>query len=716
MDNRRVMKAYRDRSGQYQTSGGLFSRVKRYFSGSAAPDPQIRTVSAATAPKRNATAHEPAALHSNTLLADLSRSILSTSVVPAADSGDSNRILSTFFQEKGGKPLTDVEYEGVMSLLERSKASITLPLPDLTPKKPEALEASNRANTNARNANTTNNALNAIGHSNPNNTMNQANVTVGPYSQTKLRNSSMYLNNSSFAVSDYKPQYHTFNESSSRANMSMKRVYQFSGLPSPYRTRIKAPNLAARKLRRVTPVISRPEAMDAAANKTANASTNTADNKTANNTLDAQSSFRPKSKTANALLSVLDGKNESGAEIDIQLETGEEDTRRPLHNPYFRPKRRQITRHPVTSMTAADISSTILHNKAEEIKPADSKGASLFENLDGGKEVKNSEEETKKPEKSEKIELIEKAEYGKEPGSGKASNSFSFGTKATSPAKPPAFGFSAGALEQNDVPKSTFTFKPAEKSNAGATSPEKSSGFTFSAPKTVEKEKPAEKQPDKPIAFGFGNGSAADNKTSQSLFGAAETLNKPMFGAAKGDSSSDASSGSAPAPAKTFSFGTKQTLKPFSFGEKAETKETQPESSSAAAKPVILFGETKSTKPVIFGQNSGQTTKPVMFGQNSGQSTQPAPSSAPKFSFGTQSNGTGFKFGADNGARAAESTNPSDAKPAFSFGANGVSAKARESNGAGNYALAEFTFPEITRIQGTVDEKKVKSYEGLFKF
>lgn len=751
MDNRRVMKAYRDRSGQYQLSGGLFSRVKRYFSGSAAPDLQIQPLSSGKDPKRSATSHEHVPLHSNTLLADVSRSILSTSVLPATDSEDSNRILSTFFQEKGGKPLTDVEYEGVMSLLERSKASITLPLPDLTPRKNSIAASSLNVNKpninnnqNSRDDNDnenkgikTNNSINPVGGLNLNSntsTNGHPNHTFGPYSQTKLRNSSMYLNNSSFAASDYKPQYHTFNESSSRANLPMKRVYQFSGLPSPYRTRIKAPNLAARKLRRITPMVGNSDGSvsNKAANTTinttgANTSTNLGAN-TANTTsskIVETESFRPKSKAANALLSVLDGNSESNGnqDIDIQLEVvEEEETRRPLHNPYFRPKRRQITRHPVTSLTAADISSTILHNKAEEMKPPmNSKSTSLFENID--ESVKVPEEEKKKSTTltTENLEVkdLEKPE--------KPTNTFSFGTKASSLSIKPTFGFSSGVSDdKDDVPKSTFTFKATEKGdNSGTKSPEKGSGFTFSAPKAAEKEV-TEKKSETPIVFGFGVGSNTEAK-------AVETLQKSLFSGEKTANTAPSTTDSTAATtASTFSFGG-QTLKPFSFGDSKKTEPSSFNFGKVPEKQLILFGESKQLEPVSFG---AQNASP--------QSNTNGANATPKFSFGKQANGTGFSFGKNNAAVAsidqattfgstaptapAESTASKTSKAstasntssgtAFSFGsANGVSGdKVSGSNVGKSIAVPEFTFPEIKRLQAEVDENKVKSYESLYKF
>lgn len=330
MDNRRVAKAYRDRSSKvkvlpYPTRGGLFSSVKRYLSRSAS-----QTMSQESTPQpaqpSNTTFTKPEQSFA------LPESLVTANSTIVQGSEDSNRVLSTFFHEKGNAPLSQVEYEGVISLLERSKASITLPLPELTPEKPPVRSVSRLHN---------------------------GNNTFAQYSQSVLRNSSMHdPNSSSFLAPDYKPTYHTFNESS-RNGTSLKRVYQFSGLPSPYRTRIKAPNLAARKARRV-------------------ASTQTplaANSEVSNSTFDLVSA-KPRSKAATSLLSILD-RNEKDA-----LATSSMPESRPLHNAYFKGKSlaaKASSNSKQTTMNAEDISKTMAFNKAEELGADKTSSNSLFD-------------------------------------------------------------------------------------------------------------------------------------------------------------------------------------------------------------------------------------------------------------------------------------------------------------------------------------------------
>lgn len=321
MDNRRVLKAYRNRAKEnvlpYPSRSGLFSRVKRYFSGSSIPNEQQ---------------HEQT--RRPTLMADAvsnrSAFILPESSTPANNTlleadQSTNRVLSSFFQEKGDRPLSQIEYEGVMSLLEKSKASITLPIPESTPEKQQPPEA------DVSNVSTI-----------------QHNHTFAPYSQNMLRNTSMYEGNAtSFVTPDYKPIYHTFADTS-RGNIAVKRVYQFSGLPSPYRTRIKAPNMAARRARRLESL-----------NQTSTNVTSTPSISAVDTT-----STRVMSNTANSLLSILDG-----AEPHPEMESAE--VSRPLHNPYAKNKKRTASveaRAPKrAALGADDIAKTVSFNKAEEV-------------------------------------------------------------------------------------------------------------------------------------------------------------------------------------------------------------------------------------------------------------------------------------------------------------------------------------------------------------
>lgn len=320
MDNRRVMKAYRDRVKEkvlpYPSRAGLFSRVKRYFSGSAIPNNRQHEQT-----RRPTQVAETAANKSGYILPESSTPANNTMIADQS----TNRVLSSFFQEKGDQPLSQIEYEGVMSLLEKSKASITLPLPDSPSEKKKTSGADVSSSSTV-----------------------QHNHTFAPYSQTTLRNTSMYEGNStSFATPDYKPVYHTFSDNS-RANVSVKRVYQFSGLPSPYRTRIKAPNMVSRKARRIDTVAQ------SGSNSTLLPSNQTVDS----------TSTKVMSNTANSLLSILGGN-------DANEKEQSQEVYRPLHNPYATNKRRfnveeeRVTKKPV--LGADDITKTVSYNKSEDL-------------------------------------------------------------------------------------------------------------------------------------------------------------------------------------------------------------------------------------------------------------------------------------------------------------------------------------------------------------
>lgn len=697
------MKVYRDRSGRTPSSDGLFSRVKRYFSGPQPQPPPPQTTTLGPPKKRNITSISVPS-HSNTLLADLSKSILvsgGTRTVP--DSEDSNRILSEFFHEKGGKPLSDIEYEGVMSLLDRSKASITLPLPDLNASKPETdPKATTKENGDA---NVSRRALNAsVLHNN----------TFAPYSQTKLRNTSMYLNNSSFTASEYKPVYHTFNEStSSRANMSMKRVYHFSGLPSPYQTRIKTPNFTARKLRRITPLGNETEV-----STVPSANTTVAESS-------AASCFRPKSKTANALLSILDNDSKASVETpDEQSVNKETEKGKPLHNPYFRPKRRPVLRPAAPVLTANDISKTVLHSKAERHEtPAEENGLKLFKNV----EMSDAND-------AEKMDVVVEEKQQSEPKRDcteqKHTSTFSFETKlpvesqkksSTSVAK---FSFPPKDLENT---KSAFTFSKAgedsattktvgtESSNNLEESSKESSvkGFGFTLPSLKPKDSSSSQSG--PL-FGFsqsqnigdvhssgtaqfslsssGSGTVfeppKEGKTSV-LFGS----NGPLFGASKpklDTTGSDASE------------ETKELLFKSSSNGGSIGKQNDVEANKQVTD--LRFGA-----PFALAKPAEEARAPFSFGA--------APVSAPSFSFGQTNNkifapeteerseekSTGLFLGTKSAGDKSK-----DSKP-FSFGNGHAPALA---NGA--VAPQEFEFPEVVPRTVDLNSERVKQYESLFEF
>lgn len=342
MDNRRVLKSHRQRSyGKILPSpvrGGLLSKVKRYLSGSALDfaSPQNKRPTPSR-PLANASVIRNVSLAPELLLTPANNSMIDPDQ-------STNRVLSSFFQEKGDQPLTAIEYEGVMSLLEKSKANITLQHPDDT-------IADNNGDDKHNNS------------------------SLAPFTQKILRNTSMVDPNlSSSTAPDFEPVYHTFSENS-RANTSMKRVYQFSGLPSPYKTRIRVPNVAARKVRRVTGL---PESQVLPKM--------------------VPGDFKPRSATANSLLTVLSG--------NLDLQKGDP---RPLYNSYSRTKRNAQISDELTfekksdNMGASDIAKTISHSSMSEsaLKTKKNNGFGLDEISDRetGKD-KNAAEE-KGPQKTE---------------------------------------------------------------------------------------------------------------------------------------------------------------------------------------------------------------------------------------------------------------------------------------------------------------------------
>lgn len=117
----------------------------------------------------------------------------------------SNAKLAEFFREKGDEPLSEVEYEGVLSLMKKSKSVISTP-------------RSKRKNS--------------------------INEELNPKTRM-LRSSKSSTSGTPFKTPSFKPKYE---ESSTLANTSMRsltsstssrrRVFDYSQLPSPYRTTV----------------------------------------------------------------------------------------------------------------------------------------------------------------------------------------------------------------------------------------------------------------------------------------------------------------------------------------------------------------------------------------------------------------------------------------------------------------------------------------------
>lgn len=619
-----------------------------------------------------------------------------------------NRILSSFFQEKGDRPLTQIEYEGVMSLLEKSKASITLPLPE-SPKKP---------------ANTEDDTTVDI----------RKNQTFAPYSQKVLRNTSMYdANSTTLATPDYKPVYHTFTDTSV-GNVSVKRVYQFSGLPSPYRTRIKAPNLSARKAKRLSST--------SAANRTV-AEVETQDS----------GIKKPLSNTANSLLSILEGGQPEQASNLTSTSNS-----KPLHNPFARNKRRTpISLEPLDKRAAIlganDITKTVLHSKVEELddkKATDTKDEPTRLFNFGESKTKEEAEEPKELLFGNSKEIATEKSLSSEKKSGangEAAKPLFFDT--TLPKN--RFGFGEKKIDASDVPStSTFNFgpKPASGSPAVAgfgngtneTFPfgakdrlgsenSKTAGsankFGFGAKNdtdtlakhslpTFDKKASEEKytQP-KPLLFKFGASSKPNASTQPAKaapefkFDSKTDAPKPAFsfGAIKPKEKSEA-----PKPAFSFSYSKSEDKPAFSFGDfKSDDK------------PAFSFGNSKpEDKPAfIFGKSKPDDKHSFSFG-NSKSEDKPAEPKAPLFSFGKLE--AKFTFGkpAILDVKSEKSNTETEIEDEISESKQPPSSNgATFSNGNGAHSEVtggQFEFPPVKVENVELDRKNVEEYKSLFQF
>ncbi|KAK6455068.1 uncharacterized protein RJT20DRAFT_136229 [Scheffersomyces xylosifermentans] len=336
MDNRKVYKSYRNklRSISSTNTRGILSKVKEYFNTSNNNSNEDSTPKHAS--EQPSTSNTPVAT-------PLDLSSLS------GEGQNANNILSSFFREKGDRPLTDVEYEGVMSLMAKSKSN--------TPIKRLKLNDTSHFDQTDRTI-----ALDRsyIPPTQP--TIDDSMVFATPSAQKTLkkRNASTMHDQSSFiGTPDYTPAYHTFNDSfANRSVPSVKRVYQFSGLPSPYRTRIRATSASIRKVSK-------------SGTKPKQDISTTFDHiprtKYSNNN-------RPRSEAASTLLSILDGNNTT---LSTEDKPPQNDLKR-FANPYSslpsikRVKKVEENAEPAgkPSITAKDIANTIAYDKSKELPVA----------------------------------------------------------------------------------------------------------------------------------------------------------------------------------------------------------------------------------------------------------------------------------------------------------------------------------------------------------
>lgn len=370
MDNRRVFRSYRDKvkdaaSPYARPSNGLFSKMKLFLTGASLWSSNANT--AGNIEHNNTTAMEFDQNESSSKpfsFPEPDTTIFKTPMKSTTGAKAPNQVLSSFFQEKGDKPLTDVEYEGVFSLLAKSKSAVNTPNNSVVYRGDTSKQIESGADSTE------------IGHKEADTSafkFSGSKLFVTPYSQKTLKN--INSNDDVLSTPEYKPVYHAINENSNSKNVpSVKRVYQFSGLPSPYRTRIRAPSLSSKQKIATKNTSSISKSPSAPPNE----------------------SSRPISNAANSLLKILDDNTTLEHEDDTENTSKNKiDNIQQFSNPYHRPlstkkPRSQSSNKSQSSinsstplkkkkgnlLSADDINRTISYDKSEEL-PQDKTGSKV---------------------------------------------------------------------------------------------------------------------------------------------------------------------------------------------------------------------------------------------------------------------------------------------------------------------------------------------------
>lgn len=364
MDNRRVFRSYKDKMKDSTTpysrpNNGLFSKMKLFLTGASLwSNHETTSYSEQTSDntmrmyidkgEKDASSVKPFSFP------EPDTTIFKTPLKSTYNQRAPNQVLSSFFQEKGDKPLTDIEYEGVVSLLSKSKSASNTPNNSVVYRGDSASRHSGSIadSTDLGNKDADTSAFKSSA----------SNLFATPYSQRTLKNTSS--NDHVLSTPEYKPVYHTINENFNSKNVpSVKRVYQFSGLPSPYRTRIRAPSLSAKPkapAKKSPSITKSPSAQKVTSKSMSNA--------------------------ANSLLNILDG-NTQTEDVEMKdVSSNKSDMIEQFSNPYHRPhsvkkSRSQdnnksklsinastpIRQKKSTLLTADDINKTISFDKSEDL-------------------------------------------------------------------------------------------------------------------------------------------------------------------------------------------------------------------------------------------------------------------------------------------------------------------------------------------------------------
>lgn len=319
-----------------------------------------------------------------------------------------NVLLSEFFQQKGDKPLTPVEYQGVMSLLSQSQKK-----PNNGVMSPLMPGSFTRFDSPMKSPSRNIHSL----------------VKATPAGKTPFKSvgvDAVKSNPSVFTTPEYKPLYPAISANNSiRKSGSVKRVYQFSGLPSPYKTKIKAPALGSAKRHHTSLELTMERS--------------------------TRDSSKSMTKAASTLLSVLDDTKKNS------------DYLQQFSNPYMG---KSIAKKSQT-MTADVINSTIMFDQSTELPDTASNNSSVT--TPAGDTASAANTETKTDPVAKPVFAASKLAENKDP-------------------QPKIFGFSDSAVTASEQSTSSETTNGSANGVAKPTETFASkTTFSFNAPATQSK-------------------------------------------------------------------------------------------------------------------------------------------------------------------------------------------------------------------------------------
>ncbi|KAG5418433.1 hypothetical protein I9W82_003961 [Candida metapsilosis] len=376
-----------------------------------------------------------------------------------------NDILSTFFKEKGNSKLTDVEYEGVMALMSKSRMG--------TPYKRPMTEMSFTNDEPSFKKRHLGNDSTMVG-----------NVTsiIG---STPSRQKVIRMNgNTTLHAPGYTPKYSkvyndTFDRSYSLINNTIRnsfgptsrRVSSRSRRPAPYKSRINSSTLL------------KADGGETSVRNENNSSILRLANETANKSY----SSKPPSKAAQTLLNILDGKDEvEGSEKDSQCQ--QNDKLKLFINPYGTGSERKSKKFSNSSsqtsgITAQTIGKTISFSKSEPL-PKNFEPTAISapgNNRDSKKEDTHDQQSTKANHFGEGASMTSNTKPNTSTNDSTISTKSSLFQVEQNPGKQPLFTFSqqsgtnigSGVESQTDMrkgevakPKNSFGFKVDDSKSA----------------------------------------------------------------------------------------------------------------------------------------------------------------------------------------------------------------------------------------------------------